>query len=734
MTRIAFFVPLALPIVVLAGCSGGSSTGSGGSQGGVLLSKSDIFPQRHHQLGVFSLPTFPRAADMDGDGILDIIVDTPREAHPLVLLGDGEGRYAKATDPPDEPDFDTVVRPLAIADFNADGVLDVARVEWEVGDDELAIFLGVGDGTLQLNQIVSLNGASRALAVGDLNGDTLPDIAVPDGTGIRLFVSNGNGTFSEDAAAFDDVRALALADLDADGALDLAFGTSFGLKIAFGDGAGGFGLAQTLAGRATDYVEAGDLNGDGRPDLVSAGHLRYSFRVFTNISGNTFSIASHPLTGLPHQLRIADLDGDAFPEILVLHSGVSNLSVFRNDGTGAFPDSDILAYGSVINGLTVARLNADAIPDMAMTNTWTGGVDFLFGQGGGHFFTPPVSLLPADAPVVDLEMGDLNGDGLQDALTVLGNPLNAVRVATQIYPGGFGDPAQFAVGSYPADLALADFNEDSNLDAVVANNASQDLSYLEGLADGGFAPEVRFPTLDFPNQVLVTDVDGDGAPDVLALSGGTSAVHPGNGDGTFGDALPIDTPRLDAGAVGDVTGDGMADLVYVSGFNNLNTLAGNGDGTFADSIVTEFSTTAFRFDIDLADFDADGDLDVVIGSSRGFGSLGPGVSVLFNDGRGSFADLQQFGERFTVLRIFAADVNGDTLPDIVVPDGTQADTVIFLNEGDGEFADALHFSAIDNVSDAALTDIDGDGLPDLVVLTETPALQVFPNLSGLIGP
>src|SRR5271157_1234108 len=146
----------------------------------------------------------------------------------------------------------------------------------------------------------------------------------------------------------------------------------------------------------------------------------------------------------------------------------------------------------------------------------------------------------------------------------------------------------FAAGSYPASVAVADFNGDGRLDLAVANEGSHNVTVLLGNGTGGFtaAPGSPFPAGSSPISVAVGDFNGDGKPDLaIANEGGNNVtVLLGNGTGGFtaapGSPFPVGT-QPESVAVGDFNGDGKPDLAIANARSNTVTvLLGNGTGGF----------------------------------------------------------------------------------------------------------------------------------------------------------
>ena len=174
------------------------------------------------------------------------------------------------------------------------------------------------------------------------------------------------------------------------------------------------------------------------------------------------------------------------------------------------------------------------------------------------------------APIVDLAVA--NADA------------NTVSILLGKGDGTFGTPTNFAVGTHPSNVNVADFNGDGKLDLVTSNQYSQNISVLLGKGDGTFGAATHYTAGgDSPSQVAIADFNGDGKLDLVTANQGTSTVSIflGKGDGTFGPATLFAVGRANGVAVADFNGDGKLDLVTADYYsNNVSVLLGDGDGTF----------------------------------------------------------------------------------------------------------------------------------------------------------
>ena len=632
---------------------------------------------------------------------------------------------------------------VSLADFNADGKLDVA-VANEV-DNTVSIMLSKPDGSFAPKVDYTVGTAPVAVVSGDFNGDKIPDLAVTnsqDNT-VSVLLGTTNGTFQSQVtyATGKTPVAILTVDLNGDQKIDLAVANQGDGTIAtmIGNGDGTFqALTATATVPAPLTLGSGDFNGDGKPDLVAVnGQGDLSLLLNNQDGGFTASTQSIGLAG--GGLAVSDFNHDGNSDIAVGDPLTDNLVILIGNGKGGFTTLQQTLAGPP-SAISSGDINGDGKVDLAVTSggiTYPPPISILLGNGDGTFQQALYDGFPGQP--VPVAMGDMNNDGHLDLVL----PDTIDNVVTIELGNGAGSFTSRADSSLPASdgvLATAadDLNGDGKPDVVLVqiNQNSQGvtgfLSVLAGNGDGTFktAVESQVPNIGVGDLVL-GDFNGDGKVDAASASvpaTGSIAVVLGNGDGTFGSSIanPVSIPGLNTQAMigGDFNHDGKTDLAILS-LGQANTvsplyvLLSNGDGTFQPKLVDNISGI-IPF-LTAGDFNHDGYLDIAVSSGSGIGTA---VLVYLGHGDGTFAGASSMSTGTgNAYGLKAADFNGDGKIDLVV--GTDQGLVFFAGKGDGTFQSPITTHTPNDIQGFQLGDFNADGKLDVVVIGS--------SLNGAIG-
>jgi len=363
------------------------------------------------------------------------------------------------------------------------------------------------------------------------------------------------------------------------------------------------------------------------------------------------------------------------------------------------------------------------------------------GFAGPAFFS-------AASSVHDVALGDFDNDGDLDiaACVNTGATFDQVEVFLNNGDGTYGPPTAFGVGGTPVAIEAVDMDKDGDLDLVVANRSSNDGSFLRGNGDGTFAPEVILSLGVDPRDLAIADFNGDTNLDVAAVNFSADTVTTLHGDGAggfsagtvFSTQHPL-APNLGDGPRGivarDFDSDGDVDIVTanslsggtVSVFHNI------GAGTFFTGDFAFYIVVAVPSRMAAADFDHDGDLDLVAGTVGG----GTTVHILLNDGaspNNSFALASSPSVGSRAVFVAAGDLNRDGDIDIVAETEVSDDIRVLIGDGAGGFGPALPFASGQSPNGIRLGDVDLDGDLDAIVGNLiSNEIAIHYNLESMVG-
>jgi hypothetical protein len=283
---------------------------------------------------------------------------------------------------------------MALADFDADGLLDLATVS--TYPSEVTVRLGTGSGTFAAPQHVANSASSgRALEAGDLDADGVLDLVAVNGNSNSLSVWLGDGlggfgpvaTFGTGPAPVD----LVLADVDADGDLDAAVACpgSDDVALMLGDGHGAFSIGSWHpVGTDPQGVLVADFNADGRMDLATANYDSQDVTVLLRTAaGGYVSSAPYPVGGNSRSLVAADVDGDGTVDIAAIGTSATSdaVAVLLGIGNGSFAPSMHFRTAPGPYTLSSGDLDFDGKPDLVTTNSPSSATVLLNTARSGPF-------------------------------------------------------------------------------------------------------------------------------------------------------------------------------------------------------------------------------------------------------------------------------------------------------------------------------------------------------------
>ena len=317
--------------------------------------------------------------------------------------------------------LDSHLMPAALADLNHDGNADLVASGNNADNGTIWVFLGNGDGTLQEARSYLPGTSSYGVAVADINMDSNPDLLVTGPTGLNSLIGNGDGTFTTGSTILDatDLYIVRVADINGDGKPDVLVlrSTSPAVEILFGNGDGTFQTGTPvmlpLSSPPNDLLVA-DFNGDGIPDLAVAIPGANCVTVSLGAGQGTFGAAVAYTSFAAGTLNVGDLNNDGKLD-LVVGGPYATFDLLLGNGDGAFgPAYSISTYEGPAQTLGTYPIPPFDLDGDGNADVVTSGLFVLLGNGDGTFRAPLQFFnLPFGGGQV---FGDLNGDGIVDIL------------------------------------------------------------------------------------------------------------------------------------------------------------------------------------------------------------------------------------------------------------------------------------------------------------------------------
>ena len=620
---------------------------------------------------------------------------------------------------------DGAAQTVAAADLNGDGIADVVAPYITVnGVSGIGVFLSRADGSF--NPVVVYPGyaanVSRfyaSVSIEDLNGDGKLDIVAIGGPGdsstsptVVTLLGSGNGAFTAGTTAVKpiDPGPVVLADFNGDGRVDLLTRSGF---LMPGNGDGSFGApVQRLGGNpnvSVGHLAVGDFNGDGKLDVAARAATTVTIYLGRGDGSFVEGTSYATINGAEH-LIVTDIDGDGNADIVI---GLAGLRVYG-------PGNDSYAT-----------------------------TQFLMGRGDGRF-----AGAQAIAGIQRFTLADFNGDGYPDLVAPQASNTRSLALHLGSGTADFAAPSAIAtLGFNILQLAAGDLDGDGKPDVVAAGSS---LVVLRGQGGAAFAVAQSYalPASDGSLASLaVADFNGDGRADVVVTMGGQRATNGGayvyfaNTDGTLKSPVRIDTAvNLGAVAVGDLNGDGRADLVVAGkGDTQFYTstdvligarvVRGNADGSFTAAQTLAAPTGYTYRALAIGDINKDGKPDLAIAAVDA--GLNDTVYVFAGRGDGTFeapTSLPMGGGGPGITALAIADFTYDGNPDVMIAGGTY--TAVLVGKGNTTL-DGLNALTIGSRAQTLLAaDLNQDGMMDAVVTAAVGGAAVLVRVASALdaGP
>lgn len=371
-----------------------------------------------------------RAADVNGDGILDIIELESTAPSYGIRLGNGDGTFGSVSTY--ETIGDVGVKFL-VEDLNDDGILDLISTDLT----DVGINFGNGDGSFQSTVTYNLPGTNgifnrEDLKLVDVNDDGLKDIVTLNNNNLYIALNDGSGSFSDSTTFTTSLSGdLAVGDVNGDGLEDLLISsTSAAIEVLFNDGNGGFNSNGTISVSTGNswpsLIELADLNNDGMLDLLNANLSTGTLGVSLGNGDGSFGAESTISASAFTDYQIVDVNGDGFNDVIGLQS--TNIGVALNDGDGTLRAMSTYAGPFNAGNMDVGDFDEDGVIDILALYGSTPAI--LFGRSQNVTARADLKFNTVEQAQASLEIVDAAIQSLLENRTELASSLNRLESAS----------------------------------------------------------------------------------------------------------------------------------------------------------------------------------------------------------------------------------------------------------------------------------------------------------------
>ncbi|GAA4454352.1 FG-GAP-like repeat-containing protein [Rurimicrobium arvi] len=706
------------------------------------------------------LPKAVASADLDGDGKPDL-ASIGQSAIALYRNTSVSGSFtASSLSSKSEIAMSTSLSGIAIADIDGDGKQDLIVINSIT--NKLSVFRNIATaGSLTAASFApridfATDGSPGGITVADFDGDGRPDVAVRNWSSFSVFrntASGGTISVASFASRVDypagsyPAAGLTSCDLDGDNKAEIIVPNYNANTISvFRNTASAGSITASSFASAVDFATGngpssaitGDIDGDGRPELIVANQVSQSISILRNTgaagavtAGSFAAKADFALGSVPYNVTIADADGDGKGDIVTSHFASNSLSVLLNNAnSGSIGASSLSVRSNYLRvneayGLYAGDLDGDGRGDLTVTSYTSGMLSVLRSN---------------DIPFIN-SIAPLSGK-VGSTVTITGKGFNAIPSNNKVW---FGATAATPVSGSNTSLTVtvpkgATFSNIQVLNTVSRLSSQYTSAFVPTFTNTpgtiDYSKQASFATDPYCYQAIVTDVDGDGASDVIiGLVWNNNFVvyrniHTGGNISAASFAPPVGFGSMVSPtnlASGDLDGDGKPDVVATFGqasrfyiYRNQSTPGTITSSSFADRIQLRGGART-PLGAEISDLDGDGKPEIILVDEK------DSCLVIYRNGVNGTMDSSSFGAPFKFrtgngpVKCAVGDLDGDKKPDIVVVNEAGQNISIFRNVGNGRFNSTSLAPKIDIYTGIApmhgvsLADLNADGKPDITL-------------------
>ena len=716
-------------------CSAASSSGLA-----VCRGKGDGTFETQVTYPTGNTPSGVAVCDLDGDGDVDVALSSSTGASVSVLRNAGNGTFAFKTDYP----VGTGPGRLVLEDFNTDGAADIAVLH---SSGKVSVLLNAGNSAFSPAVAYSVGTTLTDLLASDFDLDGDADLVTANGSENRLSLlsNNGTGTFASSPLDLGTPPfRLAAADYDGDGISDLAVTgqSSSRLLLLLGNGHGYQAPLDYPIWRAPGIPLAADYDLDGDTDLAISGINTVGVLLGTRVPNlwppaqpaclgkpTGFCVYGSPIPGTGYQWFKDGTTpvGGNNPVLLIDQVNPSDIGSYHCVVTGPCGQGATLPARLVQSRIVsapeslqvgsgeTAVLSVEAEGQNLAYQWQRGGVSLQNGE-----LISGVSTATLTISSVDQTHAGRYQVVVSDPCGLVGSREIVLSIADC---SGLGMPAVSYETGEASFLAVGLLNADTYPDFVTLRWPGR-LSTWMNMQDGTYTFGAEYVPGGSPQCLALGDMDGDGDADLCFPSSTNKAVsllmNDGGGGFVAGTSCPTgtDPSRL---AVFDCDGDTDLDVAVTSSASStVSILKNQGNGVLTKTADLSCPEAASVCSVDV---DRDGDTDLAVAS----GGIQKQLIIFTNDGSGTFTAARQYSTGSVPRWIVTGDLDGDGDLDLVVTEYTAIS--VYRNSGTGAFTEQDHIM-VSYGEGPALVDMDGDGALDILAVSYEQKVLSFVQNRG----
>jgi len=439
------------------------------------------------------------------------------------------------------------------------------------------------------------------------------------------------------------------------------------------------------------------------------------------LSGNGVASANNPIPTILQLKPITITPGHGAFTLNLTGMGFASTSIVNFNGTPL--TTKYVSKRGLAGTIVKTQVATAQTANITVTNPVPGGgtsAPIFFPITNSFTPAPVTSSVNAGSNPVLLAEGDFNGDGKLD-LAVANGSTHSIQIMLGNGDGTFTAGASFSVGSSPTStptsIVAGDFTENGKLDLAIGVSPDSIVEIFSGDGTGNFALVSTIPSVVNPVSLAVSDFNQDGFLDLVVANGqdNTVTVFLGRGNASFRiTSTPLATALLGPVQVivSDFNNDGVPDLMIVNSKNNtITTLPGKGDGTFGNAAAA-LTLASAPSGVAFGDFNVDGKMDIAVVS-------GSTVTVYLGNGNNTFQTGVAYPTGSGANSVAVGDVNGDGFLDLITANGTAGTVSVLLGTGTGTFGTHTDFSAGAGAQSIVIGDFNNNGKLDFATADST---------------